>query len=302
MSDNATQLAVSPVFSDPREVWYTPPPKSGKHGGPFARLFRPQPFELGYLSWGRRHYGEPPLPERKHEGWHYFVVLSGSPTLVVADELVHQQAGSASLGDPNCPIGHWDQPGRACQILTWIWRSPPTHSALRPAPGSRLNFVLQPDQLRRLRQLHQQCRDAVADSNERSMLQLRAARIMLDLCFLESLEHQAAADTSMRINLAIQYLRNHVGKQTIMRDLCEYLQVSKASLYRLFHEHTGKGPRAYAQHLRMQWAREQLSLPNRSVKSVAYELGYRHPPDFSRAFKLHFGISATDAIRKSELR
>jgi AraC-like DNA-binding protein len=264
-----------------------------------VRISPPPPFELSYLSWGRRHYGEPPIEPMIHDGWHYFVVLSGNPSLNVHGKDVVTGPGVISIADPNCPIGHRDRPGRACEMLTWIWRTPPTHSALRPGKNQHLRLTLQADQLRRLKQLHFQCRDAVADSNERSMLQLRSTRLLLDLCLLEAQGHRREPESGLRFNLAVQYLRYHVKEKQAINRVCDYLQISKASLYRLFHDHTGKGPRAFAQELRMEWAHKQLHGPNRSVKSVAYALGYRHSPDFSRAFKQHFGIMASRAGQES---
>jgi transcriptional regulator GlxA family with amidase domain len=117
--------------------------------------------------------------------------------------------------------------------------------------------------------------------------------MQLDLCLLEAYEHRREPDAAVRIELAIQYLRNHVGAPQMMSGLGEYLQISKSSLNRLFRRHTGKGPRAFAQDLRMEWAHEQLQNGKESVKAVAYALGYRHPPDFSRAFKHHFGLAAS---------
>jgi AraC-like DNA-binding protein len=279
----------------PHNNWIGPIPKNGKHGNALVRLSRPEPFELSYLSWGRRHYGEPPIGPTAHEGWHYFLVLAGSPSLVVKGKEIPTGPGLISIGDPNCPIGHVDRPGSVCEMLTWVWRTPPTHSALRPEKNGCLRLNLDREQMRRLKHLHFQCRDAVADCNERSMLQLRATRLLTDLCLLEAHEHRRVPTASLRLELAIQYLRNHVGENQTIHGLCEYLQISKASLYRLFQEQLGKGPRAIAQELRMQWAREQLHNSKQSVKSVAFALGYRHSPDFSRAFKQHFGITASRA-------
>jgi AraC-like DNA-binding protein len=285
-------------LSHPRD-WYTPPPKSGKHGTALVRLFGPSVCELGYLSWGRRHYGEPPLSPRTHEGWHYFLVLQGTPSLTVDGEQVFMQPLQASIGDPDCPIGHWDEPGHFCEMLTLIWRTPPSHSALRPSKGGSLRLTLSAAQVRQIRRLHRQCRDAVAESNERSMLQLRAARLSLDLALLQAYEHRREPDEAVRIELAIQYLRNHVAQAAVVTHLCEYLQVSRASLTRLFQRQTGKSPRAFAQGLRMQWAREKLAEPGTSVKSIGYALGYRHLADFSRAFKNHFGCAASEIGRQS---
>ncbi|HZZ57576.1 MAG TPA: AraC family transcriptional regulator [Opitutaceae bacterium] len=277
--------------------WYTPLPKSGKHGNALVRMFPPSPSELGYLSWGRRYYGEPPLPPRTHEGWHYFVVLQGTPILTMNGKEIETPPRLVSIGDPECALGHSDRPGRSCQMLTWIWRSPPSHSALRPPRGGALRLELGAAQVRRLQQLHRQCREAVADPNERGLLQLRAARLLIDLTLLQAREHHGEPDDATRIALAIEYLRHHVADASAVTQLCEYLQMSRPALTRLFRRHTGKNPRAFAQDVRMQWAREQLAERSTSVKSVGFALGYRHLADFSRAFKNHFGVVASDVGR-----
>jgi AraC-like DNA-binding protein len=272
------------------------PPKGRPHWLPLIST----PLELNYLSWGQRWYGDAEITPSLHEGWHYFVVLSGSPTLVVAGHLLRVEPGTVTICDPDCPIGHSDEPGHACQMLTWIWRTAPAHSALRPASGGFLNLELDKSLVRRVVALHAQCREAVALATERSMLELRAARLHLDLCLLEAHEHRHAADRDFRLNLAIEYLRNHLGDLDPVRRLCEYLQISSASLKRLFHEHTGKSPRAFALDWRMRWARDQLLARRSSVKAIAYALGYRHANDFSRAFKRHYGHTARRILDSSK--
>lgn len=271
------------------------PPPGRPHWLPLVAT----PSELSYLSWGRRWYGDAAIVPSLHEGWHYFVVTGGTPTLLVGGETIRAQSGAVTICDPDCPIGHRDRPGRACQMLTWIWRTPPAHSALRPRRGGFLQLTLEKDLARRLPALHAQCREAVALASERSMLQLRAARLQLDLCLLEAREHHHLADGDFRINLAVEYLRNHLGELDPVRRLCEYLQISEASLKRLFHKHTRQSPQAFALHWRMQWAREQITVHQSPVKAVAYSLGYRHPNDFSRAFKKHFGLTARHVGRGS---
>ncbi len=281
--------------SSPSTVLVTPP-----KGRPYWLPDRATSIELRYLSWGYRWYGEAPIESSSHDGWHYFVVLEGSPTLVVRGRAQRMPAGTVSICHPECPVGHRDRPKGRCSILTWIWRSQPTHSALRPKPGDFLKVTLEQDLLRQLKNLHAQCRKAVAHANERSMLQLHAARLQLDLCLLEAREHRQAADEDFRINMAMEYLRNHLDEPEPIKHLCEYLQISGASLKRLFHEHTGKSPRAFALDWRMQWAREQLLPAQASVKSVAYALGYRHPNDFSRAFKRYYGLTASRILQQPE--
>jgi AraC-like DNA-binding protein len=280
------------------ETFYNPPlyraaPKGGKHGSPRMRLRRPAPCELSYLSWGSRHYGEPALEPRKPDGWHYFMVLAHRPTLIVGGREIVTWPGMINIADPDCTIGHRDEPGAVCQMLTWIWRTAPSHSALRPENGGSLRLTLAPEQIRRLNRLHIQCRKAAMESDERGELRLRSNRLLVDLCLLEACEPQRTPDARIQVGIAIEYLLSHFKHQDPIQDLCDYLRVSKSSLCRLFNRYTGKSPRTYAHELRMQWARDRLLGSHESVKSVAYSLGYLHVPDFSRAVKQHFGVPAS---------
>lgn len=280
------------VATRPRYANYRPP-----KGHPLCWVFRPKPFDLAYLSWGHRWYGDAPANARAHDGWHYFVVLAGTPDLHVDGETLKTRPGLVNVAHPDSVVGHTDKPGRRCEMLTWVWRSPPDHSALVPPAGGSLRLMLDRGALRRLKALHAQCREAVATADERGQLQLKVARLQLDLSLVEQHGHRRTADRDFRINLAAEYLRNHLDEQEPVKRLCEYLHISEASLKRLFREHTGKSPRTFALDWRMGWARAQLAQAGTTVKSVAYALGYRHANDFSRAFKRHHGTVASGVGR-----
>ena len=125
-------------------------------------------FELSYLSWGYRWYGTTPIVPSSHEGWHYFVVLEGTPVLLVGGRTLQVKPGLVCVTYPGCQVGHHDQPKRRCRILTWIWRTPPMHSALQPPDDGFLRLQLEASQLRRIDLLHMDCRKAVAVASERS--------------------------------------------------------------------------------------------------------------------------------------
>lgn len=271
------------------------PPK----GHPLCWIFRAAPFELAYLSWGNRWYGDAPAIPRAHDGWHYFIALEGTPDLSVdGRRVMRTPRGTGIICDPDCVVGHYDEPGKRCAMLTWVWRTPPAHSALRPPPEGFLRFNFDPALLRQLKKLQEQCRRAVARTDEASVLQLRSARLQLDLLMLQGRMQRGAPEGDFRINLATDFLRSHLSEPEPVKQLCEHLHVSEASLKRLFHEHTGKSPRAFVSAWRMQWAHEQLAGAKNSVKSVAYALGYRHANDFSRAFKRHYGLAATRLLAR----
>jgi AraC-like DNA-binding protein len=178
-------------------------------------------------------------------------------------------------------------------MLTWVWRTPPATSMLQPAPGEWLRFLLSRPSLRRLKALHGDCRESVGRTNERSRLRLRIARSQLDLILLECIENEEASTDDFRLELAVDFLRNHLQDREPVKLLAEYLHLSETSLQRLFRTHTGKSPREFTLQWRMDWAREQLAKNGASVKSIAYALGYRHANDFSRAFKRHHGQRAS---------
>jgi len=269
-----------------RPYWLPPPSKQ---------------FELSYLSWGFRWFGNSPIEPSIHFGYHYWVALEGAPWLLIKGRRVRAGAGKVFIIHPDCPMGHRDQPGRRCEILAWIWQAQPTHSALRPAAGDYLQVTLPKSALGRLKALHKQCRKAASAADDKSMLELQVARMQLDLLLLESREHRGAAQQEFRFNLAIEYLRNHLHLLEPVRPLCEYLQISETALKQLFRKYAGKSPRTFACQWRMQWAREQLSMGagERSVKAVAFSLGYKHPTDFSRAFRRVLGYNAGDVLKGS---
>jgi AraC-like DNA-binding protein len=178
-------------------------------------------------------------------------------------------------------------------MLTWVWRTPPATSVLQPAPGDSLRFMLNRPSLRRLKALHGECREGIGSTHERSRLRLRIARLQLDLILLECIENEEASRGDFRLELAIDFLRNHLPDREPVKRLAEYLHLSETSLQRFFRAHTGKNPREFALQWRMAWAREQLAKSGASVKSIAYALGYRHANDFSRAFKRHHGQRAS---------
>lgn len=283
------------LFPNPRYADYQPP-----KGHPLCRVFRPQPFELAYLSWGTRWYGDAPADPQPHDGWHYFVVLAGSPVLLAGGRRYPTRPGCVSICHPDTKVGHVDRPGARCQILTWVWRSPPANTRLAPATTHPLRMRADASLLRRLKQLHEHCRQAVVQASEHSQLQLRAARLQLELELHLAGGGPATreADPAFRFSLAAELIRTRHHLPNPVRQLCEYLGLSEASLRRLFHSECGQSPRAYALSQRLQWARVQLESKGVTVKSLAYALGYRNPNDFSRAFKRHHGLAAHDVRGK----
>ena len=262
----------------------------------------PAGWELRYLSWGLRWMGEHPIPLAMHEGWVYAVICEGSPTVLIQDHPRRTQVGDVFIFHPDCAYGWRDQPKRSCRLMTWLWRTPPTHSLLIPAASGYRHLRVDARTLQRLTAIHQHCLQEVAVVGELAFLGLRRARLDLDICLAGALKYRDPADQRYRIDLALHFLRQNPAALQPAKRLCEYLQIAPATLRNLFQQHCGRSPQAVALEMRMRHARARLAAGHVAVKELAFELGYRHPNDFSRAYKRYFGAVATRVLRGAKKR
>jgi AraC-like DNA-binding protein len=257
----------------------------------------PAGWELLYLSWGLRWMGEHPIPLAMHDGWVYAVILEGAPTVLIRGRPRATQRGDVFIFHPDCAYGWRDQARRSCRLLTWLWRTPPAHSLLVPKPAGFTRLRAGEAALRRLVGINRDCLRAVAGAGEMAALALRRARLDLDLCLAAELGHAETADGRYRANLAVHFLRHNPAALQPAKSLCEYLQISPSALRQLFQKHHQRSPQAVALEVRMQHARGRLA-SGVAVKQIAFELGYRHANDFSRAYKRFFGATTRAVPQK----
>jgi AraC-like DNA-binding protein len=253
----------------------------------------PDAWDLLYLSWGQRWFGESPIPSAMHDGWVYFVVLEGAPKLMTAGGTHPIAAGRVIVVHPDCAYGWSDRVKRSCRILVWLWRSAPALKSLQAPAGGFRCLKLDRATLRRLAALHAECVREVATPDEVAVLALHCARLELDIALARAANRSPAVDARYRLKLATEFLRNNPAERRPARRLCEYLQVTPAALNALFRAQTGETAKRFVLRWRMEFALDQLRRARRSAKEVAFALGYRHANDFSRAFKRFFGITAT---------
>ena len=75
-------------------------------------------------------------------------------------------------------------------------------------------------------------------------------------------------------------------------------RLSTSHFVRLFHKVFGEAPHQYRSRERMQRARRLLVDTDLPVREVMRRVGFESPPIFARAFRRHFGASAT-ALRNT---
>ena len=249
----------------------------------------PEGWELLYLSWGLRWMGDNPISSAMHDGWAYSVVLEGSPTILINGVSRKTKPGTVIIFHPDCAYGWTDRRGKSCRILTWLWRTPPSHSVLQPKPGDCLIIKVGKSVLSRLAAINKECSQAVAMPGEMALWVLRRARLDFDITLAAANQRRDPVDSRYRMNLAVQYLKHNPAELQPVKKLCEYLQVSPTTLRQLFLKHLNRSPQDFALEQRMRLADRLLHSKRCSVKEVAFRLGYRHANDFSRAYKRFSG-------------
>jgi len=102
-------------------------------------------------------------------------------------------------------------------------------------------------------------------------------------------EHESA-----RYKIALQWFSEHLDSKQPIARLCDYLNISQATLYRLFRTQANRSPLDCFKYQKMDRAKELILGTDLSIKEIAFELGYDHFNDFSRAIKKHFKITARE--------
>jgi AraC family transcriptional regulator of arabinose operon len=248
---------------------------------------------LLYLAWGRRDYSSSPIPVSRHEGWIYFLVQTGAPTVTLEGGPRILGAGSLLVIGPECAYGL--SAGR-CKTLCWMWRKPVNDVLAALPPETFMELRVPPGEIEDFAPLHALCRDEVMRSDAHSANALGGCQHLIEsrIARLINGPDGNVDSTALKLNLARHWIPQHLDCPEPVSRLCDYLDISPAALNRLFRSNTGMSAMRYHHELRMNAALNWIKQGGMSIKEVAFALGYRHFNDFSRAFRIHFGRVPTE--------
>lgn len=253
-------------------------------GRPFL-LDEKSSSDLLYLSWGTRTYGTSPIPVTRHEGWVYLLIRSGSPLLLRPGRRAKRiPAGHFLVIDPDCASGWSDRGGRSCDLLTWVWRERPRSDSIRRSKTSCIIFRPDDTAIQRLCRIHKQCREQISRPDLFTPRMLHALRELVEVELERSRIPQNPASRP-RLEFALEWLERHGHELRAVSRLAEYLQVSHSTLDRLFKREAGTSVTAWIHARKMTRAESMLRQGKLSRKEIAFECGYRHANDFSRAWR-----------------
>jgi len=250
---------------------------------------------LLYLAWGARDFHRQPIPASRHEGWVCVLIEEGAPTLVVRRQAVRMPTGTLALIGPDCPFGWKGAASGHSRFRMWMWRSFAGTMGGTDLGASYVSRLLARHERQPFLQLHDLCRREVLRSAGPDPSYLEGCRILFATTIQRELldRREQGGDASDAVALARNWIAAHVDSHEPIARLCDYLNVSQSTLYRLFHAAEGISPLGFFHRARMERARELLAGRTLSVKEVAHVLGYEHANDLSRAYRRHFGHPPT---------
>ena len=94
-----------------------------------------------------------------------------------------------------------------------------------------------------------------------------------------------------RAQYIVDYMIQNYNKELTIEHLSQIVNVSPATLRRLFKQHTGKAPSEFLMDIRLKIAARKLLETDDRVSDISYMIGIEDPNYFARIFKKNFGVS-----------
>jgi AraC-like DNA-binding protein len=100
-----------------------------------------------------------------------------------------------------------------------------------------------------------------------------------------------ASDKTDCVDNAILYMQEHINENISLNELSTRYNYSVSRFSNLFKQKTGYAPIDYFMQMKMQKACQHLDLTNRSIKDIAFSMGFDDPYYFSKRFSTMIGVS-----------
>lgn len=175
---------------------------------------------------------------------------------------------------------HWVEERSAASGRSFLFVSPAVHidNALRQSCWRVLDMIL----------TAHEARADVDDEVER----LLAAAVDSSLAPLPSARTHRLPPPLLdqRLRAAIAFMRGHVAEKMTVDDIAAKVGLSRASVYSLFKEQLHTTPQVFLSAVRVEEAMRRVG-DGEPMTSVALDLGFSAPGNFSRFFKEHTGVS-----------
>lgn len=103
------------------------------------------------------------------------------------------------------------------------------------------------------------------------------------------------------VQAIISYLENQYNEDITLEDIGARLHLNKFYLAKTFKQVTGMTIFQFLMHRRVYQAKLRLIRDHNSITTIGYDVGFKHPSHFSRAFKEHTGMTPEQYRRKHQI-
>ena len=250
--------------------------------------------ECGYEKCDPLHYWE------GRKGFHVIhVVISGRGTLKIGDEVYCAQAGDIFYIPPDREINY-----RADGTDPWEYRwvgfvGTKSMVTLNETVLPRVicTALRQPDVLvERMRQIY----ECASQGNDRGELMALGHMYfflaeLLAECGAQGGNGDVAAEY---VHRATDFIREHYAENISVDSICQWLNISRSYLYKLFRRYYGVSPSNYLIHYRLEKARELLDAQQYPVNVVADRVGFSDHPYFTKRFRMVYDMTPREYARR----
>jgi AraC-like DNA-binding protein len=96
-----------------------------------------------------------------------------------------------------------------------------------------------------------------------------------------------------RLRKAIAHMQNNLAAPKVAEEVAEVVGLSRSRFFELFHDQLGTSPLVFWNAMRLEEALMRLTARKENMTSMAMELGFSTPGNFSRFFRDHRGVTPT---------
>jgi AraC-like DNA-binding protein len=97
--------------------------------------------------------------------------------------------------------------------------------------------------------------------------------------------------TLVKLCRAKDYIRDSLAEPIALADVSEEIGFSSWHFLRLFRRTFGETPHEFLTRLRIEKAKDLLTITSRSVTEICFEVGFSSPGSFSSLFSKYVGMS-----------
>lgn len=254
------------------------------------------------------------LPYHQHNAYELTLILKGSGTRIIGDDIGNYSPGDLILIGPFLPHvwrDHCKEAGVGVKSITIKLSDQfPTKSFFDLPEMKQIKALLQ-QQVSRGILLHGKLQQKIKLKIINLLQQTPAKQL---LAILEILQYIAESDEystlasegflsnknsdSSKLSTITSYIFNHLCDTIVLEDIAALVNMHPSAVGRYFKKNTGYSPVDYVNHIRIGYVCRLLINDNHTISGACFDAGFNNLSHFNRVFKRIKGVSPSEYLAK----